>query len=397
MGQILDLLPSMYHRNENNLAPFIRALEPSLEHIERKIDDFTALTDVDRCPAEYLPYLAALTNVPLVGEDPRLWRRQIRNWPWLLKIKGTERSLAVFLQSIGAKEYVLYTWFRDANGDLVLDKPQGEPFLNQATGVWHNIRTHYFSIEMILDEEFLYLYKASQADLVEKVLPWMERTKPFHAELLSISIVPPNEEHDHICYHDVCHWSHGYLWTRDLGVGTISESNRIIPGIVDGGTHLRIFGAAAYEWSALYDSARFGDLPHAPIEGVMRLLIRGVVGFNDAGHSHRWHKERSWECGGTWEDDCCQTEISGTTLTFARSTAVLGYGEDVGSLNCCYSGGYERVVPYVGAFGDTAYSGIESNGAFCRSIPEFSEKIERSLMRRQFFEKDIEEVINWES
>ena len=89
MARILDLIPPLYRSDGDDLSGFLSELEPEIESLEKKIKGFTDLIDVDRCPEEFLPYLAALTNAPMLGDSPHLWRRQIRNWPWLLKYKGT--------------------------------------------------------------------------------------------------------------------------------------------------------------------------------------------------------------------------------------------------------------------------------------------------------------------
>ncbi len=396
MGRISDIVPGMYHSGENELIPFLRAFEPTVAKLERKIGDFASLVDVDRCPAEYLPYLAALTNVPLVGDDSRLWRRQIRNWPWLLKIKGTERSLAVFLQSIGAKEYTLHTWFRDSHGNFVEKKPQGEPFYNQSSGLWHNIRTHYFSIEIILDEEYLHLYSASQADIVEMILPWLERTKPFHAELLTVSVVPPGSDlEDHRCIYDVCHFSHGYLYTRDLGI-VVVDSFQSGPE-VDAGSQLFVYDTAAYPWSALYDAHRFGDAAFPPIRSGFSVYIGAVVRISDHGHIHRWHKGRSWRCGGTWKEDCCKEGVFDTLWTFARSTGTYGGDAAFGDINNTFSGGVEEIVPYIGAYGTEEFSGRAIDGPRRREIREFTEYIETVFVDDVLFKTTPEGGILWES
>ncbi|MDR1379650.1 MAG: phage tail protein [Synergistaceae bacterium] len=104
MGQIIDLIPSLYHGTENELTGFVEQTEPEIERIQEKIKGITALINVDRCPDKFLPYLAALTNVPIIGENPTTWRKQIRNWPYLLKHKGTAWGFNIFLDSLGISE-----------------------------------------------------------------------------------------------------------------------------------------------------------------------------------------------------------------------------------------------------------------------------------------------------
>ena len=194
MGRILDLLPELYRQDGNELVGFLEQFEPEIVNLEQKIETITALIDVDRCPEEYLPYLAALTNAPLIGDNPRLWRRQIRNWPWLLKLKGTEKSLALFLNSVGAQSYTLFTWFRDAEGNFVEHKPDGDPFYHEESSLWRNIRTHYFSVDMIIENSLIEYQIWDPNEIKSRILPWFEKAKPFHAELLRFTVNPPDVE-----------------------------------------------------------------------------------------------------------------------------------------------------------------------------------------------------------
>ncbi|MBQ6910247.1 MAG: hypothetical protein IJQ29_09005, partial [Synergistaceae bacterium] len=129
MGRISDIVPPLYFRGKNNLKKFLDALDVEVDLIENKIKNLPSLIDVDSCPDELLPYLAALTGCPLVGDDNILRRRQIRNWPHLLKLKGTQRSLKLYLESIGASQNKIMTYFRDAEGKYVEEKPDCEPFI----------------------------------------------------------------------------------------------------------------------------------------------------------------------------------------------------------------------------------------------------------------------------
>ena len=152
MGRISDVLPPLYHGGKNDVTKFTDALDAEIEPIERKIRGIPELIDVDMCPDDKLPYLAALTNCPLAGEDAIIQRRQLRNWPYLLKIKGTARSFEVYLNSIGALAHRIPTYFRDAEGNYVEEKPEGEPFLGE-DGLWRNSRTHYFGLEVVWENE----------------------------------------------------------------------------------------------------------------------------------------------------------------------------------------------------------------------------------------------------
>jgi phage tail-like protein len=232
MARILDLVPPLYRQESNDLTSFLAKLEPELDSLEKKISGITELIDVDKCPEEYLPYLAALTNAPLLGDDPRLWRRQIRNWPWLLKYKGTERSLALFLNSVGAESYTLHTWFRDAEGNYVEEKPEGEPFYDEKTGLWRNARTHYFSVDMVVEGKLIEYQVWSPEEIKKRILSWLETAKPFHAELLKLAINMPDKSVDA-----------GPLY---LGIATVTASSqRIHPEIPSLEPSVMIVGTAS--------------------------------------------------------------------------------------------------------------------------------------------------------
>ncbi len=183
MGRISDIVPPLYFSGKNDVKKFIDALDVEITAIEKEIKKIPELVDVDRCEDDKLPYLAAITNAPLVGENPVLRRRQIRNWPYLLKIKGTQRSLEVYLNSIGATDHHISTYFRDVDGEYTEDKPEGEPFLDE-NGIWRNVRTHYFGIETTWENNHYLNWREWHEEFIELVSFWLKRLKPFHAELL---------------------------------------------------------------------------------------------------------------------------------------------------------------------------------------------------------------------
>ncbi|MBQ7264118.1 MAG: hypothetical protein IJR14_10435, partial [Synergistaceae bacterium] len=241
MARISDVVPPLYRGS--NLDGFTAALDPETEALRRKIRALPSLIDIDGCPDDKLPYLAATIGCPLIGEDPKYWRKQIAAWPWLLKTKGTQRSLELVLESIGADRWEIRTWFRDASGGYVTDPPGGDPFLSPTDGLWRNSRTHYFSVEIWMGSQVLQDEDAFYVDEIKERLGlWMERGKPFHAELLHLTIVPPEIDWgDHLCLWDVCTWEHGeprpYPWgglgedgsyAFDVGADLASELSRVV-------------------------------------------------------------------------------------------------------------------------------------------------------------------------
>ena len=227
MSKLKDIIPSLYYGEENNLIKFVDALDVEIAALEKQVKGITDFINVDKCPDGKLPYLAALTNCPLIGKDPVFWRKQIKNWAYILKLKGTERSLALVLDSIGADTWDIKTFFRDAGEGYTTTKPEGKPFRDNQ-GKWHNIRTHYFGIEFMMGKEFIERNNFSWDvdDIKEKLSFWLERGKPYHSELLSIVIVPPKFLPDgHICRWDFCEWEHTFH--KDYNFGLLIPENDI--------------------------------------------------------------------------------------------------------------------------------------------------------------------------
>ncbi len=182
MGKISEIVPSLYYDDKNDLIRFLNALDVEVDEFEKNIKGIVDLIDVDKCPDDKLPYLAYLTGCPLPGSNPKIHRQMLRNWPWLLKIKGTNLSFDIYLNSIGAENHRIPTYFRDASGEYIETKPEGEPF--NRNGTWYNIKTHYFGIETTWNGEEYTRREQWHKDFIENVSWWLRRMKPFHAELL---------------------------------------------------------------------------------------------------------------------------------------------------------------------------------------------------------------------
>jgi hypothetical protein len=69
----------------------------------------------------------------------------------------------------------------------VEEKPEGEPYFDPLTGLWRNLRTHYFGLELFWNLTTMPWYDWIQ-NLWERITPWMERAKPFHSELLNVKL-----------------------------------------------------------------------------------------------------------------------------------------------------------------------------------------------------------------
>lgn len=83
-----------------------------------KIAAMDELFDPDKCPEEYLAFLASMVGWKLVGPDPASWREQIKHAPLLYKIKGTEKSIVLAEKLIGYSVYMTEL-FRDYTGNIV--------------------------------------------------------------------------------------------------------------------------------------------------------------------------------------------------------------------------------------------------------------------------------------
>lgn len=218
MGELTQIVPSLYFAENSWLSGMLGVLDAEIDGASDKVNGLELLRNVDRCPAEYLPYLAALTNAPLIGIRAELWRKQIRNWPYVLKLKGTKKSLALYLNSIGVTEYEIKTFWRNGAGEYVEAKPDGAPYFDTATGLWRNSRTHYYSLYMEWDAAYppwaksweslssslrvdgLWRVKCPseeklspniaryyrQHGLKTSVEEWLSKVVPAHAELLTM-------------------------------------------------------------------------------------------------------------------------------------------------------------------------------------------------------------------
>jgi len=315
MGRISDIVPALYYSDKNRLEGFLRALDPEIDEIEKKIRGVPELIDVDRCPDDKLPYLASMLNCPLVGESPSFWRKQIRNWPYLLKLKGTERSLVLALESVGADHYAIYTYFRDAGGGYVTEKPEGAPYYNATDGLWRNIRTHYFGVEVHVGKEYVeeqgYLWTVD--DIQEKLAAWIERAKPFHAELLNLLILPPDlMPDDHVCIWDWDTWDHGRAQEYEFGsLSPVLGVGELDPLLELAATIWRATGAVC-DRGAVWDCVRWEDaLPAARSELIAAGLGRTFFAALDWGAAGPpapwWSEQHDWDHGWTWDETTLET------------------------------------------------------------------------------------------
>lgn len=180
-----NCIPRLYHQEE--FTPFVQAIDRAITGLEGEIEKIPAMLDVDSCPDFALPYLAALTKCPLWGQSPLLWRKQIKNWPHVCRMKGTKKALRYFFDSLGIVAETIETYWRDSAGEYVVERPEGVPYLDNS-GLWYNSKTHYFGVILSANEEDITNLPNADLRVVSKnILEWMELVKPFHAELLRIA------------------------------------------------------------------------------------------------------------------------------------------------------------------------------------------------------------------
>jgi len=179
IGRITELIPRVYHSQSPRLIEFVELLEPEVQKIEALTQGLTEIIDIDATSAKYLPYVASLTGVPLIGDSPSSWRQQIKSWPEILKIKGTERSIEQMFRTLGIEKTEIRTYWRDGDGDLTPERPSGAPY-QDGQGTWRNSKTHYFSVTLLPDPKDGHIPDLPLDELVAA----LKTVKPIYAELL---------------------------------------------------------------------------------------------------------------------------------------------------------------------------------------------------------------------
>lgn len=82
-----------------------------------KIIHMDEIFDVDRCPNEYLKFLASILGWELIGQNPDSWRQQIRSCPLLYKLRGTKRGLMLAEKLVGYSVF-MSELYRDYQGNF---------------------------------------------------------------------------------------------------------------------------------------------------------------------------------------------------------------------------------------------------------------------------------------
>lgn len=103
-----DYLENSYLINKaSSFGPFkrlIKAFSFAFTDYSNKIDDIEILSDINKCPDEYLPLLAELIGWKLFGADPDRWRLQISNAVNIYRTTGTKQSIQFAVDAILGQE-----------------------------------------------------------------------------------------------------------------------------------------------------------------------------------------------------------------------------------------------------------------------------------------------------
>lgn len=185
-GILPKLVPRIYHTDE--FVPFLEALDASFQYLEKSVKNLPDIVDVDNCDDKYLPYLAAGINCPLYGYNTKLWRKQIKNWPYVCRMKGTKRAIRYFLNAFGIVAESIPTYWRDQYGNYTEEKPEGDPFFDETSGLWKNSKTHYFDVILSAnDDDTGNIEFGSLTEAGSIIRQYLDKVKPFHAELLRLA------------------------------------------------------------------------------------------------------------------------------------------------------------------------------------------------------------------
>lgn len=86
--------------NDSSFYRFMEAVSFYVAETNGVVSELETLTDIDRCPDSFLPYLADLIGWDLIGYNPIKWRLQLKNAVEIYKAKGTKKSIQLALNMI---------------------------------------------------------------------------------------------------------------------------------------------------------------------------------------------------------------------------------------------------------------------------------------------------------
>lgn len=105
---IENFLQNGYYLDDEEITgPFhklIKAFSYSFADYSNNVDRLELLTDISKCPDEYLPYLAELIGWNLLGSEPDRWRLQLVNAVNIYRTTGTKKSIQFAVDSVLGQE-----------------------------------------------------------------------------------------------------------------------------------------------------------------------------------------------------------------------------------------------------------------------------------------------------
>ena len=83
---------------------FMKAASWAFYDLEMIMENMQDLFDIERCPLEFLDYLASVIGWKFLGDDVSLWRGQLRQAVYIYKSTGTRQSLVNAIETVFPKE-----------------------------------------------------------------------------------------------------------------------------------------------------------------------------------------------------------------------------------------------------------------------------------------------------
>ena len=135
---LYELLPEIYRDEETKR--FVDILEKALRDVEFDIERLWTLIDPDRCPKEFLPYLAKTLGWELIGNEEESWRLQVRYAQQILKAGGRAEAIMLLLRSFGLRvRSILQVWRHiptSAVKFIPYDRPEQRPPVSPDCTEW---------------------------------------------------------------------------------------------------------------------------------------------------------------------------------------------------------------------------------------------------------------------
>ena len=285
---LADIIPSSI-ADDSNVQAIARAVDPELRSVSHDIRETLILSRLDELSEPVVDLLAWQFHVdlyePTLSIDTK--RTLVRDSiPWHRK-KGTRWAVRRALENLGFVP-TIKEWFEPDMGT--------KPHTFSVSGYYKNDPLH-------ID----FLGPDTEGILIRAV----EMAKPVRSHLIFLIVAPPPPDmSDHICRWDWCTWDHGTAHEYPWGLQTPTV------GIWEGSAALGItlgrifFGAYTREdrWDVeLWDHGRHDGMTEA-FAGGLGTAIFGA--WEDYAPRHKWHKRRTWRCGGTWRSSCERAAVA---------------------------------------------------------------------------------------